>query len=97
MTLKGIDDYMLPCLSKKYLGFECLGCGAQRATAFLFQGEFVAAFKMFPAIYPLSLLLLFIFFDMFVKTKHAQKIKITLLLLTATALIANFLIKLWVR
>lgn len=94
MILKGIDDYMLPCLSKKYLGFECLGCGAQRATAFLFQGEFVAAFKMFPAIYPLLLLFIFMLFDLFIKFKQARNIKIILLLLTALAIIVNFLVKL---
>ena len=93
MTMKGVDEYMLPCLSKKYLGFECIGCGAQRATAFLFKGEFVAAFKVFPAIYPLIFLLGFLIFDMFVKTKHAEKVKIILLLLTAIGLIGNFLFK----
>ncbi len=53
MFLKGLEDYMIPCANKKIFGMECLGCGAQRATAFLFKGEFVLAFKMYPAIFTL--------------------------------------------
>ncbi|RYZ83981.1 MAG: DUF2752 domain-containing protein [Proteobacteria bacterium] len=46
-----MDDYMLPCLNKKIFGFDCPGCGTQRALAFLADGEFTKAFNMFPAIY----------------------------------------------
>ena len=55
------EDFMIPCLNKKLLGFECLGCGGQRALSLLFHGEFVAAFKIYPAIYTLILFALFIF------------------------------------
>ncbi|MDR6919205.1 DUF2752 domain-containing protein [Chryseobacterium sp. 2987] len=48
-----IEDFMLTCPIKKYLGFECLGCGAQRAAALVFQGEFSEAFHTYPAIYTL--------------------------------------------
>jgi len=40
---------MLPCLNKKLFGVDCMGCGLQRAIALIFQGEFVAAFQMYPA------------------------------------------------
>ncbi len=42
---------MLPCTNKAIFGVECMGCGTQRAFYLLMQGEFVEAFKMFPAIY----------------------------------------------
>ena len=93
MTLKGIDDYMLPCLTKKYLGFDCFGCGMQRSAAFLFRGEFVAAFKMYPAIYPLIALVLFLILNMFFSFKHAERIKIILILITITFIVGNFLLK----
>ena len=73
MILRGINDYMLPCLTKKYLGFDCLGCGMQRATAFFFKGEFVSAFKMYPAIYPLIALVVFLGLNMFLDFKHSEK------------------------
>ena len=50
-----IDDFMLTCPSKKYLGVECLGCGAQRAVVLVFEGKFSEAFQMYPAVYTLLL------------------------------------------
>jgi len=48
-----LENYMLPCLNKKFLGLPCMGCGFQRAVLLLLQGDFVGAFKMYPAIYSL--------------------------------------------
>lgn len=64
MILEGVEDYMLPCINKKIFGIECLGCGTQRAAALLFKGEFIAAYKMYPAIYTLILLVLFVVFNL---------------------------------
>ncbi|PTT40287.1 hypothetical protein DBR28_06110 [Chryseobacterium sp. HMWF028] len=50
-----IDDFMLTCPSKKYLGVECLGCGAQRAIVLVLEGKFAEAFQMYPAVYTLLL------------------------------------------
>ena len=55
-----MEEHMLPCMNKQLFGVECPGCGTQRAIAFLMEGEFWEAFKMFPAIY--TLVLFFIFF-----------------------------------
>ena len=48
-----IENYMIPCPSKTLFGIECLGCGLQRAILLLLQGEFRAAFLMYPGIYSL--------------------------------------------
>ncbi|WP_027385798.1 DUF2752 domain-containing protein [Chryseobacterium gregarium] len=50
-----IEDFMLPCPSKKLLGIECFGCGTQRAIVMVFEGRFGEAFHMFPAVYTLLL------------------------------------------
>ncbi|MBV8328764.1 DUF2752 domain-containing protein [Chryseobacterium sp.] len=50
-----IEDFMLTCPSKKFLGVECLGCGAQRAVVLVFEGKFYEAFQMYPAVYTLLL------------------------------------------
>lgn len=89
-----MDEYMLPCLNKKIFGIECFGCGLQRATALLFKGEFIAAFKMYPAIYTLLLFFIFLLFDLFVKVKYAEKIKIFLLITNIIIIVINFIVKL---
>lgn len=48
---------MLTCPSKKFLGIECFGCGAQRAVVMVFEGRFSEAFHLFPAVYTLLLFL----------------------------------------
>jgi len=43
-----MEEFLLPCLNKQLFGLECYGCGSQRAMLLLFDGEFSAAFRMFP-------------------------------------------------
>ena len=60
--MSSIEDFMLPCLNKKLLGIDCLGCGMQRAVALILHGDFVAAFYMYPAIYTLIFTFWFCYF-----------------------------------
>ena len=91
--LSNPEDYMLPCLSKQILGLECFGCGLQRSVVLLFQGEFIAAFKMYPAIYTLFALGAFFIYSFFFKIKYNEKIKITLVVLNIAIIVISYLIK----
>jgi len=93
MIIKDLEEYMIPCLNKKLFGTDCLGCGAQRATAFLFEGDFIAAFKMFPAIYTVIILAGFLLIDFFIKFKYSETIKIVLMVLNLTIILSSYLIK----
>ena len=93
MGIEGLEDYMIQCTNKKLFGIECLGCGIQRATVLLFRGEWLAAFKMYPAIYTIILLVALVIFNYFVKFKYDQKIKIGLLILNAVIIVVSYFIK----
>jgi len=88
-----MEHYMLPCLNKKLFGVDCMGCGLQRALSLIFQGEFVAAFQMYPAIYTLILLFLFIGLNIFFKFKNSNKVIAALALLTVATIITSYIIK----
>ncbi|AUS06174.1 DUF2752 domain-containing protein [Pseudotamlana carrageenivorans] len=88
-----MEEYMLPCLNKKYLGFECLGCGIQRALALLLQGEFIAAFKMYPAIYTLLLLFGLIAIHAVKNIKFGNKIITVLAIINGLIIVTSFIIK----
>ncbi|TVZ51829.1 uncharacterized protein DUF2752 [Dokdonia sp. Hel_I_53] len=88
-----MEEYMLPCLNKKYLGFECMGCGIQRSVALLFKGEFLQSFYMYPALYPLILLLGFLLLNQFISFKYANKSIIFLAILTVATIITSYIIK----
>ncbi len=50
--------FPLPCLTKKFTGWECLACGGQRSVIALFEGDIILSLKMFPALIPLILIAL---------------------------------------
>ncbi len=91
--MQALDDYMLPCLNKKLFGVECMGCGLQRSMALVLKGEFAEAFHMYPAIYSLIILFLFIGINIFFKFKHSNKIIGGLAILTVATIIISYIIK----
>ena len=93
INLLNPDDYMLPCLNKQLFGMECLGCGIQRATLLLFRGDFLMAFKTYPAIYTLMILALFLIFNLFIKFKFDYRIKMGLIILNVIIVVTSYLIK----
>jgi len=88
-----LEDYMLPCLNKKFFGMDCLGCGIQRALSLVFHGEFIAAFKMYPAIYTLLALAFVVAINFFYKVKYAQKIISILAIVNIAIIVISYVIK----
>lgn len=93
MVADGLNDYMLTCVNKKLFGIPCPGCGTQRSIALLVKGDFIGAFKMYPAIYPLLLLLGFLILNLFFKFKHDHIVKISLIIITIATIIISYIIK----
>ena len=84
---------MFPCLWKKYLHIECMGCGFQRSVALLFQGQFEAAFIMYPAVYTLILLFGFLGLQLLFKFKYGAKILLVLFILNTCIIVINYIFK----
>ncbi|WP_339339835.1 DUF2752 domain-containing protein [Croceitalea sp. MTPC6] len=84
---------MLPCLNKQLFGIDCPGCGLQRSVLLLFKGEFVAAFQMYPAIYTLFLLLIFLGSNLIFKFKNAFPIKVGLLIANVVIIVISYILK----
>ena len=88
-----LEDYLFPCLNKKLFGVDCLGCGFQRAIIFILKGEFVAAFKMYPAIYPLLILIVVALLDIKFHFKHGKKIIRSLAIINILIIIISYFLK----
>jgi len=88
-----LEDFMIPCLNKKLFGFDCPGCGIQRALAYLFQGDFIAAFKMYPAIYTLLFFGGFLLINRKMNFKYAQRIILILSILNIFIILGSYIIK----
>lgn len=89
-----LEDHMLPCISKQFLGIDCPGCGLQRAFIFILKGNFIEAFKMYPAIYTLLVFGFLIVYNFFFKNKVNPKIIYSLGLLNIFIIITNYILKL---
>ena len=87
------DDFMLPCMNKSIFGFDCLGCGTQRALLLILKGEFVEAFYMFPAIYTTILFIFILAFNFIDKSRNYHKIIIGLALTNAVIMIVSYFYK----
>lgn len=84
---------MLPCMSKKLFGIECLGCGTQRAFVLLLKGEFVEAFKMYPAIYTLIPFFLLISLHLIDKSRNYTTYIKWLAIINGIIMITSYIIK----
>jgi len=88
-----IDDFMLTCPSKKFLGIECLGCGAQRAIVLVFEGKFYEAFQMYPAVYTLLLFLLTLGLSFIDKKRKYSNILMIMVVINLIIMIIGYVYK----
>ncbi len=89
--MEDLNNYMLPCMNKQVLGFECPGCGIQRSVTLVSEGKFVDGFLMYPAIYTLSLLGIVILVSVFYKFKYSTKIISILAIISIVLILTNFI------
>ena len=90
-----MKEHMLPCMNKQLFGVECPGCGTQRAIAFLLEGEFYEAFKMFPAIYTLTLFFVLLGLHLIDKKRNYSKLVIASAILNGAVIIIAYFIKIY--
>ena len=88
-----MEKFMIPCLSKKLFGIECLGCGTQRALFLIFKGQFINAFFMFPAIYTTILFFVILALHFFDKSRNYSKYLKSLAIINATIMIISYAYK----
>nr|WP_315029369.1 DUF2752 domain-containing protein [uncultured Chryseobacterium sp.] len=88
-----IEDFMLTCPSKKYLGVECPGCGAQRAVALVFEGKFSDAFHMYPAVYTLLLFFLILGVSFLDKKRKYGSVLMVLIIVNLIIIIVSYVYK----
>ena len=87
------NDFLLPCLNKSLFGIDCLGCGIQRAFILVIKGDFIEAFKMYPAIYTLLLFGIFLILNYKRKFKHSKRIILTLATINVLIIVISYFIK----
>ena len=90
-----MEEHMLPCMNKQLFGVECPGCGTQRAIAFLLEGEFYEAFKIFPAIYTLGLFFILLGLHLLDKKGNYAKLVTASAILNGAVILIAYFIKIY--
>ena len=88
-----LEEYMLSCPTKKFLGIDCLGCGTQRAIVLVFEGKFVEAFQMFPAVYFMLSFLFFAALNFIDRKRNYAIFLIVFGALTAVTMVVSYTFK----
>ncbi|SHM08099.1 Protein of unknown function [Chryseobacterium carnipullorum] len=88
-----IEDFMLTCPSKKFLGIECLGCGAQRAIVFVFEGKFSEAFHLYPAVYTVLIFLFTLGLSFVDKKRKYSKILLIMIAVNLVMMMVSYYYK----
>ncbi|HCN49191.1 MAG TPA: DUF2752 domain-containing protein [Chryseobacterium sp.] len=88
-----IEDFMLTCPSKKFLGVECLGCGAQRAVVLVFEGKFSEAFQMYPAVYTVLLFFFTLGLSFIDKKRKYGSVLMGLIVINLIIMVSSYIYK----
>ena len=88
-----LEDHLLSCPWKQ-VGLECTGCGLQRSIILILKGEFVAAFAMYPAIYTLFLMFVFMGFHLKFNFEKGAQILKWLFVLNIGIIVTQYILKL---
>jgi len=63
LIFKWLQGHLLRCPFKYITGIDCPGCGFQRSVLALLQGELYKSFMLYPATFPLIIILLYSFIE----------------------------------
>lgn len=91
--LSYLEENLLSCTWKQNIGIDCLGCGMQRAIISILKGNFIEAFKMYPAIYTLFFMFIYLGLHMKFNFKRGSQILLYLFILNIVIMITNFILK----
>ncbi len=88
---------MTACSWKEHFGIECPGCGIQRAFIELLKGNIPESIRIYPALIPMMLLLVFIALHLLLKFRHGALIIKILFIFTLCIMFIHFLYITFIR
>ena len=89
-----LENHLMPCFYKKYLGVDCPGCGMQRSIVELFKGNIISSFELYPALIPVFFTLTVTFLHILFKFKNGAAVIKYSFIITMIIIIFSYLFKL---
>ncbi|AXT53760.1 DUF2752 domain-containing protein [Aquimarina sp. BL5] len=88
-----LEDNLLFCPSKEFIGIECLGCGLQRSFILLIKGEFLHSIMMYPALIPMLIMICYLISHIYFSFKNGASILKYFYFLNIILIVVNYFIK----
>ena len=86
-----LENHMLPCHYKQFLGISCPMCGFQRALIELLKGNLWESMVIFPALIPLIITLFLGVIFLIFKAKRLKKVVLTFLIVDLAIMVLTSL------
>lgn len=90
-----LEQNMLPCLVKSFVGIPCPGCGMQRSFIALLKGDIAESWALYPPIFPLTAMFIFLGIHLAFNIKNGHKVLLGLSIFNLAFILINY-IKLFV-
>ncbi len=88
-----LESNLLTCPSKKFLHFECPGCGLQRSYIALMKGDLMNSLQLYPAAIPILLLFCYLLLHLFFRFNNGARVLSTLYIFCAIIILVHYIYK----
>jgi len=89
-----LEQHLFTCTIKNLFGFNCPGCGMQRAFIALLRGDLMKSLQLNASLLPFLFTLFYTFCHLLFSFKNGAKMIVIFLMSTLAILIVNFVVKL---
>ncbi|MBI2722741.1 MAG: DUF2752 domain-containing protein [Bacteroidetes bacterium] len=88
-----LERHLFTCSIKNFTGFDCPGCGMQRAFVALLKGDILSSLNFNPSLLPFLLTLLYVTLHLSFNFKNGARNILWLFGFTVLLMLANFVFK----
>ena len=92
--LDWLENHLFTCYFKIHLGFDCPGCGMQRAFLKLLKGDLIESATLYPPLIPMILMYLILVLHVLIKIKNGAFILKYFFIINILLIFINFTFKL---
>ncbi|MEI6348627.1 MAG: DUF2752 domain-containing protein [Bacteroidota bacterium] len=92
-----LENHLMPCPYKHYLGIDCPGCGMQRSIIELLKGNLWESIVTYPPLIPMAIMIIYLFLHLFFKFKRGAQIVKYMFIFVAIIVTINYISKLLIH
>jgi hypothetical protein len=89
-----LENHQQICPFKENLGFDCLGCGIQRAFILLFKGDVIESVQTYPGLIPIIILIILFVLQISFKSAKLYIILKIWFIFTSVLILSTYIFKL---